>query len=104
MSVTEFLHHVVHASGGFIADPHSEVLHSVGVRLNNLVHVEDLASGPFHLAHLVDEVPESGLRNNGRSSEQLHAVCRRVRVAVGGSLTADHLELTQAGLDKKEDE
>jgi hypothetical protein len=40
----------------------------------HLVDVEDLARGPLHLAHLVQEVPEPRPRHHLVRREQLHAV------------------------------
>lgn len=56
-----------------------------------LVNVQNLTSGLLHLAHLVHEVPESGLGVHLVAGEELHSVSRRVLVRLGGRLAADHL-------------
>jgi len=56
-----------------------------------LVDIEDLTSGLLHLAHLVHEVPESGLSSDLVASEQLHSVSRGVLIGGGRGLAADHL-------------
>ena len=63
----------------------------MGKEQTYLVDIEDLTSGLLHLAHLVHEVPESGLSSDLVASEQLHSVSRRVLIGGGRGLAADHL-------------
>ena len=63
----------------------------------NLVNIEDLAGSLLHLTHLVHEVPESGLRHNLITGEELHAVGRRVCITLGRSLAADDLVESHTG-------
>lgn len=60
-------------------------------QITNLVNIQNLASGLLHLAHLVHEVPKSGLGHDLVASKKLHSVSRRVLVGGSRSLAADHL-------------
>jgi hypothetical protein len=68
-----------------------------------LVDVQNFTSGLLHLAHLVHEVPESGLSSDLIAGKQLHSVCRGVGISGGGGLSADHLvklHLNKIGKEK----
>lgn len=61
--------------------------------MNNLylVDVKNLAGGLLHLSDLMHEIPETRLGVDLVGSKDLHAVCRRIRIGIGGSLAADDL-------------
>lgn len=90
--VTELLVHVVDATAGDVAEPHTVRLDHTVVLLEDLVDSEDLTSHLLQLVQAGHEVPEAGLGGDLVGGEDLHAEDIGLRVFLGGLLASHDAE------------
>lgn len=88
---TILLVHVVGSRARVVTDPDTEVLDLERTLLMDLIEADDLSVGLLHFTELHQEVPETGLGDNGVRSEYSHAVELGCWIRVSGQVAANDL-------------
>ena len=88
--------HVVCAGSRVIPNPDAEVLNLERSLLVDDVQADDFAVGFLHFPQFHQEVPETGLGDNGVGCKDAHAVEFGRWFRLGGQVTAYHLVFDEA--------